>query len=259
MRPIFPFLVAVVNLALCRDSVTDAPPQAALSRDKESPASPAGTARDVVAQQHNEAAWQRLNGIMDGIKTSDPAEVLREAENYRKGEGRRKMPRLAVTLLEAVAEAANHSALPRRHSAAAELQLGHMHLRGEGIEQDVTRAITHYTRSADEGDPDAQHALGVLYSTGFGVDRNPPLAATYLHFAAEGGSVVAQLTSKCTPRRTRRAHVCPRIGCFREREPNQVFFARTTSQWVIDFSSASRRLRLASGPCCTTVLSRKRW
>ena len=53
--------------------------------------------------------------------------------------------------------------------------------------------MRHYQRAADEGNAEAQHALGVLYWTGFGVERDPALAAAYLHFASEAGNVGAQL------------------------------------------------------------------
>jgi SEL1 protein len=50
-----------------------------------------------------------------------------------------------------------------------------------------------FHKGADFGDPDAQHALGVLYATGFGTAQHQPLATTQYYFAAEGGSVAAQL------------------------------------------------------------------
>jgi len=61
------------------------------------------------------------------------------------------------------------------------------------LQEEFPERVEYYERAADEGEPNAQHALGVLFSTGFGVERNPPLAATYLHFASEGGSIGAQL------------------------------------------------------------------
>ena len=54
-------------------------------------------------------------------------------------------------------------------------------------------AIANYERAADVGDAEAQFALGVLHSSGFGAARDQPLATTFLHFAAEGGAVGAQL------------------------------------------------------------------
>ena len=62
-----------------------------------------------------------------------------------------------------------------------------------GVERSEVAAIEHFQKAADCGDPDAQHALGVLYATGFGTAPHQPLATTQYYFAAEGGSVAAQL------------------------------------------------------------------
>ena len=125
-----------------------------------------------------------------------PDELLQAASELRKGgqDGSGKKPKLALPLLQAVANAANSSdVVPRANSTAAHVELGHMYLRGEGTRADAAAAVRHYQRAADEGNAEAQHALGVLYSTGFGVERDPALAAAYLHFASEAGNVGAQL------------------------------------------------------------------
>ena len=146
-------------------------------------------------RQADESAERELRSMMDSRHLTHPAELLEEAEELRAGlkDGSRKRPRVALTLLQAVANAANSSHVPRSNSTAARVELGHMYLRGEGTPADAAIAKHHYARAAEDGNPEAQHALGVLYSTGFGAERDTPLAATYLHFAAEAGSVGAQL------------------------------------------------------------------
>lgn len=78
-------------------------------------------------------------------------------------------------------------------ATAAAVELGHMRLLGEGVERSEAAAIELFEQAATYGDPDAQHALGVLYATGFGTTSHQPLATTQYYFAAEGGSVAAQL------------------------------------------------------------------
>ena len=212
-------LLAAATLALCGEADTEAVPQSTLAGDEgfgqddllpPSPSQQAplpGTEGERSAaegtaaaewQASDKNAWLRLKGLMASMRVSEPGELLHEAAALRNGSNsRRKRPRSALPLLQAIADAANHSEVPRANSTSAELELGHMYFRAEGVDHDVARAVAHYTRAAEEGEPEAQHALGVLYSTGFGVERDPALAATYLHFAAEGGSVGAQLISAC--------------------------------------------------------------
>jgi len=61
------------------------------------------------------------------------------------------------------------------------------------VARDLSRAIALFEQAAAEGEPEAQHALALLLTSGVGLPLNPPLATTYLYFAAEGGSLAAQL------------------------------------------------------------------
>ena len=63
-------------------------------------------------------------------------------------------------------------------ATAAAVELGHMRLLGEGLERSEAAAIELFQQAATYGDPDAQHALGVLYATGFGTASHQPLATT---------------------------------------------------------------------------------
>ena len=193
-RPVALLALLLFHAALCGEPDSEspiAPDAGGLPAGEEAvaptpePSSPIAAAekaaaRHSVADADAAQAWLRLKSLMDSHSAETPAELLNEASLLRTGgDGRRKRPGRALPLLEAVAAAANHSAVPRDNSTAAELELGHMHLRGEGVAQDVARAAAHYLRAADEGEPEAQTALGVLYSSGFGLPHDPALAATY--------------------------------------------------------------------------------
>lgn len=193
--------LAFFACVLCTDTESSIAPEthATLDGDVEPPqptAEPSSPLNAASVAEAAEAAQRALQALMDSYRFTEPSELLTEAAAYRTGsDGRRKRPAQAIVLLQAVAGAANLQSVSRENSTRAELELGHMHLRAEGVEQDTQLAIAHYMRAAEEGDPAAQEALGVLYSTGFGVERDAPLATTFLHFAAEGGSVGAQLIS----------------------------------------------------------------
>jgi len=131
---------------------------------------------------------------MASLQVAQPGDVFEEAMRLRRGAGGyRKRPRSALPMLQELAAAMGSAGVPIDNSTAATRELGHMHLRGEGMSPDVGAAVRHYERAAEEGDPESQSMLGVLHSAGFGVARDVPLAATLLHFAAEGGDIHAQL------------------------------------------------------------------
>jgi Sel1 repeat len=56
----------------------------------------------------------------------------------------------------------------------AQLSLGMMFVAGEGIPQDYGQAAVWLRKAADQGNSEAQHALGVLYDNGQGVPSAPP-------------------------------------------------------------------------------------
>ena len=159
------------------------------------PQQSSGGAAGAAGETSGEAAWRRLSELMAKLRVAQPADLFEEAVKLRSGAtGYRKRPDKALPMLEALAGAADvEDRVPRENSTAAMRELGHMHLRGEGIVSDVEVALGHYERAAEQGDPESQSMLGVLHSTGFGAPKDAPLAATYLYFAAEGGDIHAQL------------------------------------------------------------------
>ena len=53
-------------------------------------------------------------------------------------------------------------------------------------------AVKQYRKAAEQGDPEAQYALGVCYANGFGVKRDPARAGEWFGKAAENGAPGAQ-------------------------------------------------------------------
>jgi len=62
-----------------------------------------------------------------------------------------------------------------------------------GNDADVQRAVDLLKRASEAEIPDAQHALGVLYLKGRGVERNPAEAARLFERAAKNGSSVGEV------------------------------------------------------------------
>lgn len=57
---------------------------------------------------------------------------------------------------------------------------------------DYTKALNEVRPLAEKGDARCQYSMGVLYENGFGVEKNPPLAASWYLKAAEQGNSDAQ-------------------------------------------------------------------
>jgi TPR repeat protein len=75
----------------------------------------------------------------------------------------------------------------------AERFLGIMYVKGMGVPQDYALAMRWLRLAADQGLPDAQNEVGFLYQQGQGVERNEAEAVKWFRLAADqGGLVVAQ-------------------------------------------------------------------
>ena len=60
------------------------------------------------------------------------------------------------------------------------------------LSKDYARAVKSFRKAANEGNPDAQFNLGVLYSRGHGVPQDHEQAAKWYRKAAEQGDAPAQ-------------------------------------------------------------------
>lgn len=77
-------------------------------------------------------------------------------------------------------------------NAFAQLHLGSLYYRGKGIPQDVKKAAELYHLAADQGDASAQEGLGYLYQYGEGVQQDFTKAVRYFHLSADQGNANAQ-------------------------------------------------------------------
>lgn len=77
--------------------------------------------------------------------------------------------------------------------ADAQLSMGALYFKGEGVARDYTEAIKWYRLAAQQGYAKAQFNLGVLYDTGLGVAQNHTEAVRWYRLAAELGLAIAQL------------------------------------------------------------------
>lgn len=83
--------------------------------------------------------------------------------------------------------------LAEKGHAKAQAYLGWIYLEGgEGVPQDLAEALKWSRLSADQGDGEGQHVLGLMYREGQGVQRDPLEAMRWFRLAAEQGYFVSQ-------------------------------------------------------------------
>jgi TPR repeat protein len=74
----------------------------------------------------------------------------------------------------------------------AQYNLGVMYDNGDGVLKDPKQAVVWYRKAAEQGHPSAQHNLGVMYGNGEGVLKDPKQALAWWRKAAEQGNSTAQ-------------------------------------------------------------------
>ena len=77
--------------------------------------------------------------------------------------------------------------------ASAQLNLGMMYAKGQGVPQDYVQAVNWYRLAADRGYASAQIMLGIMYSKGQGVPQDYVQAARWYRLAADQGYASAQI------------------------------------------------------------------
>jgi TPR repeat protein len=78
----------------------------------------------------------------------------------------------------------------------AQFNLAVMYLTGEGVPANLTESVQWMRKAADQGDPTAQFNLGMMYSSGKGVPKDPVQAYMWAGLAAAAGDAIPE-----TPRR----------------------------------------------------------
>ena len=81
-----------------------------------------------------------------------------------------------------------------RGFAPAQVRLGRIYARAQGIPRDLERAARWYRAAAERGDAEGAHALGEVYDFGLGVDRDAREALRWYARAAQRGHADAQLS-----------------------------------------------------------------
>ncbi|WP_324732749.1 tetratricopeptide repeat protein [Helicobacter felis] len=78
-------------------------------------------------------------------------------------------------------------------SAQAHIKLGDFYAEAKGVFLNPKKAIAHYQRGAELGDPQGYYKLGVLYRDGKGISQDLQKAIFYFQKAEDQGSVPAGL------------------------------------------------------------------
>jgi TPR repeat protein len=82
--------------------------------------------------------------------------------------------------------------LAEQGDAKAQLNLGFMYEKGQGVVQDYAESVKWYRKAAEQGRADAQTNLGFMYDEGPGVPQHSAEAVKWLRKAAEQGVAQAQ-------------------------------------------------------------------
>jgi TPR repeat protein len=77
--------------------------------------------------------------------------------------------------------------------AEAQVQLGYVYARGDGVPEDDAEALRWYRLAAEQGYANAQVTLGYVYARGEGVLEDDAEAIRWYRLAAEQGDMTAQL------------------------------------------------------------------
>lgn len=80
-----------------------------------------------------------------------------------------------------------------RGDKIAQFQVGVMFERGIEVEQNQTKALEWYEKSAGQGHIDAQYNAGIMYASGRGSKQNDGLAIMWLGLAAKQGDKEARM------------------------------------------------------------------
>jgi len=78
--------------------------------------------------------------------------------------------------------------------ATAQVALGSMYAKGEGVPQNYKIAAKWFRLAAEQGNADAQYLLGARYIEGTGVRQDYTIAKKWLLLAAEQGNAYAQFS-----------------------------------------------------------------
>ena len=113
-----------------------------------------------------------------------PTELYELGYNYLMAEG--GYPKDTRKAVEYLSQAAGQGV------SQAQVELGLIYERGEGVHRDMFKAFSLYSEAAERGDEMGQFFLGVMYEDGKGVEEDKAMAAQWYCLAAEQGCAEAQ-------------------------------------------------------------------
>ena len=90
-------------------------------------------------------------------------------------------------LLQCVSQGQSIKERAEQGDAEAQSALGIMYDLGEGVPEDDAEAVKWYRKAAEQGNADAQCNLGIMYDLGEGVPEDDAEAAKWFRKAAEQG------------------------------------------------------------------------
>jgi len=90
-------------------------------------------------------------------------------------------------LLQCVSQGQSIKERAEQGDAEAQSALGIMYDLGEGVPEDDAEAVKWYRKAAEQGNGEAQHTLGIMYANGKGVPEDDVEAAKWYRKAAEQG------------------------------------------------------------------------
>jgi TPR repeat protein len=83
--------------------------------------------------------------------------------------------------------------LAQQGNAEAQVVLGTMYLKGQGVARDPSQALKWYTSSAEQGNSEGQFYLGSMYLMGAGVTHNVAQGLKWLGLSANQGNSDSQV------------------------------------------------------------------
>ena len=100
---------------------------------------------------------------------------------------------ISAARLTVASELDSLKASAEQGDATAQLKLGYMYVKGEGVPQNYIEAVRWFRMAAEQGNVAGQFDLGLMYYAGAGVPQNNTVAARWIRMAAEQGDAEAQL------------------------------------------------------------------
>jgi TPR repeat protein len=101
----------------------------------------------------------------------------------------------------------------------AQYKLGLVYDAGVGAQQDLAQAALWYQRAADQGHVAAQFSLGLMYSNGRGVPQDLVQAHIWLNIAAAGSQAAARTERDLVAAKMTRSQIAQAVRLAREWQP----------------------------------------